>query len=191
VPELSAHSRLSPTPSISKLDTNLKPNLQSATPHKQPTTDHIAHGRPNYNTVISPATRFQNRASDRDTRQRTKAHNRVAGSIVPTIDIRITQLSHTNRRETNITPRSEAEDDCVDNRQCFNGHGVGWGGRREERGGEPEGKRCSAADSKSGDHAIEATEFIGEETGDPTADAAPCVKDGEELVGEGWAEDAG
>jgi hypothetical protein len=82
-----------------KLDPQLPTNLHRPRPYETPRRNNIAEHRPHHNAPVPTSRSLKYTPRNRNTRQRTETHDRIASRIVPPILVCIAQLAHANRRE--------------------------------------------------------------------------------------------
>lgn len=176
-----------------EFDPQLPPYVASATPDKASETDDIAQPRPDDNTPVMAISSLDKAPRNRDASQSSERHNGITCSIVCAILIRFAELAYGHRCKANIAATCKAENYCVHDDERFDNGRVGrivWVGC-ENRSGQPECEGSSRAESKSRDHAIEATQFISNIARSPAPKARAGVEDSDELIGEGGRESAG
>lgn len=133
------------------------PSLRPSIPNIHPPTHHShSHGRKTHHsnrittsrkqrrTPIRAITHLNQRPSNRNSRKSSNCNNAITSSIIPSIFFRFAQHANAYRRQTDIRPAGESEDDAecdCEGEDCVgvsSGGGAGGAGGGEDCGGEPE-----------------------------------------------------
>ena len=171
--------------SSSKILINLPPtppHTQHPGPHKTDQPQPITSPHKPNQPLIAPPITTQHLPRNRYPRQTPKADHSIQTGIIPPKHLRLTQLSHTNRRQADITPRREAEQQRKHD-QLRDASTSAF-----RAAGQPDAKHGDHAEGYGDDHGVEASEAVGEVAGCPAPEEGADVQDREELVAEGWGD---